>query len=523
MASQQKDSSAAVSTLQTAPPCIMVIFGAAGDLTKRKLIPALYNLKHRNLLSDNFAVIGVARAELNDQEFRSRLSDDMREFATDDIDPNEWAWLEERLYYLSGDFNDDQTYSRLKDLLEKIDKERNGRGNYFFYLATAPEYFAPVVQKLGAVGLTGEENNHWRRAVIEKPFGRDLDSAKKLNQEIKQVLNENQIYRIDHYLGKETVQNILVFRFGNGIFEPIWNRRYIDSVQITAAEKVGVEQRGGYYESAGALRDMVPNHLLQLVTLTAMEPPISFDADAVRDEQTKILHAIQHPSPEEVETRAVRGQYDEGEIDGAKVPAYRNEPNVAPDSKVETFIALKLLIDNWRWADVPFYLRTGKRLAARDTEIAIQFKRAPFVLFRKTPVETLPTNRLVLHLQPDEGISLRFGAKIPGSMMSIGPVDMDFNYEDYFGEMASTGYERLLHDCMVGDATLFQRADQVEAGWSVVAPIQEVWYSQPPRSFPNYKAGTWGPKEADELLKRDGREWEITHDVSVKKSCDDRV
>src|SRR3989449_2632028 len=517
MVSQQKDSSAAASTFQTAPPCIMVIFGAAGDLTKRKLIPALYNLKHSNLLSDNFAVIGVARAEMNDEEFRRRLSDDMREFATDDIDPTEWKWLAERLYYLSGDFKNDQTYSRLRDLLEKIDKERNGRGNYFFYLATAPDYFAPVVQKLGAAGLTREQDDHWRRAVIEKPFGRDLESAKKLNQEIKQVLNENQIYRIDHYLGKETVQNILVFRFGNGIFEPIWNRRYIDCVQITAAEKVGVERRGGYYEGAGALRDMVPNHLLQLVTLTAMEPPISFDADAVRDEQTKILHAIQHPSPEEVETRAVRGQYDAGEIDGEKVPAYRSEPNVAPDSTVETFVALKLLIDNWRWADVPFYLRTGKRLPARDTEIAIQFKRAPFVLFRKTPVEQLTTNRLVLHIQPDEGVSLRFGAKVPGPVMSIGAVDMDFDYEDYFGNTPSTGYERLLHDCMVGDATLFQRADQVEAAWSVVAPIQAAWNSGPTLDLPNYKAGTWGPNEADELLTRDGREWEETHDIHEKK------
>jgi len=494
-------------------PCIMAIFGAAGDLTKRKLIPALYNLKKGDLLSDNFAVIGVARAELNDEEFRHRLRDDIKDFATDQVDEKVWTWLEERLYYLSGDFTDDQTFTRLKELLEKIDKERQAEGNYFFYLATAPEYFAPVVEKLGAIDLTREEDSKWRRVVIEKPFGRDLESAKKLNQEIKQVLNEDQIYRIDHYLGKETVQNILVFRFGNGIFEPIWNRRYIESVQITAAEKVGVEQRGGYYEGAGALRDMVPNHLLQLVTLTAMEPPISFDADAVRDEQAKILHAIQHPSPEEAAERVVRGQYDAGEIDGEKVPGYRSEPNVDSDSAVETFVALKLLIDNWRWADVPFYLRTGKRLAARDTEIAIQFKRAPFMLFRNTPVERLSSNRLVLHIQPDEGISLRFGAKVPGPTVSIGAVDMDFDYEDYFGDTPSTGYERLLHDCMVGDATLFQRADQVEAGWSVVAPIQKAWKASSPPDFPNYKAGSWGPKEADELLRSGGAEWEETQDV----------
>src|SRR2546423_1941536 len=513
MASEQQQPNA---PLEIAPSCVMVIFGAAGDLTKRKLIPALYNLKHSHLLSDNFAVIGVARAEMSDKEFRNRMRDDMNEFATDKVEATEWQWLSERLYYLSGDFNEDATYARLKTRVEELDKEHQAAGNYCFYLAAAPDYFAPIVRQLGRVGLAQEENGHWRRAVIEKPFGRDLQSAQELNGEIKQVLDEDQIFRIDHYLGKETVQNILVFRFGNGIFEPIWNRRYIDSVQITAAEKVGVEQRGGYYESAGALRDMVPNHLLQLVTLTAMEPPISFGANAVRDEQTKILHAIQCPSPEEAAKRTARGQYDAGEIDGQKVPAYRDEPNVARDSAVETFVALKLLIDNWRWADVPFYLRTGKRLAARDTEIAIQFKRAPFVLFRKTPVESLPTNRLVLHIQPDEGISLRFGAKVPRSVMSIGAVDMDFAYQDYFGDTPSTGYERLLHDCMVGDATLFQRADQVEAGWAVVDPIQKAWREGPPPKFPNYKAGSWGPKEADELLQRDGREWEQTSDIHTE-------
>ena len=504
--------------LETAPPCVMVIFGAAGDLTKRKLIPALYNLRHSELLSDNFAVVGVARAEMGDDEFRQRLRDDMHEFATEEVEPQTWDWLAERLYYLSGDFNDEQTFAQLKAKLQQLESERSTAGNVIFYLATAPEYFAPLQVHARAHGLTHEAGSYWRRVVIEKPFGSDLDSAKKLNAELRQVLREEQIYRIDHYLGKETVQNILVFRFGNGIFEPIWNRRYIDSVQITAAEKVGVEQRGAYYESAGALRDMVPNHLLQLVTLTAMEPPISFEANAVRDEQTKILHAIQCPSPEEASKRTVRGQYDGGEIKGENVSAYRDEHNVAPDSTVETFVALKLLIDNWRWADVPFYLRTGKRLAARDTEIAIQFKRAPFVLFRKTAVEELTTNRLVLHIQPDEGISLRFGAKIPGSVMNIGSVDMDFDYEDYFGDTPSTGYERLLHDCMVGDATLFQRADQVEAGWAVVAPIQKAWSEGPPPQFPNYKAGTWGPNEADELLHRDGREWESTSDIRTPRT-----
>jgi len=510
------------STPHIAPPCTIVIFGAAGDLTKRKLIPALYNLKESNLLSDNFAVIGLARAEMNHQEFRRRLSDDMREFATDSVDPKIWQWLEDRLFYLSGDFNDDQTYQSLKELLTRTDAEQKTEGNFLFYLATAPEYFAPVVRKLGAAGLTNEEDGSWRHVVIEKPFGSDLESAKKLNTDIKEVLDERQIYRIDHYLGKETVQNIMVFRFGNGIFEPIWNRRYIDCVQITAAEKVGVEQRGGYYDKAGALRDMVPNHLLQLVTLTAMEPPISFDADAVRDEQTKILHAIQHPSPEEAARRAVRAQYDAGEIGGEKVPAYRSEPNVAADSQTETFVALKLLIDNWRWADVPFYLRTGKRLADRDTEIAITFKHAPYSLFRKTSIDRLTTNRLVLHIQPDEGISLRFGAKLPGPVLSIGAVDMDFDYEDYFGKTPSTGYERLLYDCMMGDATLFQRADQVEAAWAVVAPIQEIWSKAAPGSLPTYPAGSWGPSEADELLKCEERSWQKTHNVADKSKATEK-
>ena len=501
---------------EIAPPCIMVIFGASGDLTKRKLIPALYNLKHSNCLSDNFAVVGVARVEMSDDEFRQRLREDMNQFATDEIDDDEWQWLAQRLFYMSGDFDDDQTYARIKTRVEELDQQHQTAGNCVFYLATAPQYFAPIVKQLGRVELTKEDDDGpWRRVVIEKPFGRDLESARQLNQEIKQVLDEDQIYRIDHYLGKETVQNIMVFRFGNGMFEPIWNRQYVDSVQITAAEKVGVEQRGAYYEGTGALRDMVPNHLLQLVTLTAMEPPVSFQANSVRDEQVKVLHAIQCPAPEEAAKRTVRGQYDAGEIDGKPAPAYRAEPNVAPDSNVETYVGLKLLIDNWRWADVPFYLRTGKRLGARDTEIAIRFKRAPYVMFRNTPIERMNRNRLVLHIQPDEGISVRFGAKIPGSTMNIGAVVMEFDYEDYFGDTPSTGYERLLHDCMVGDATLFQRADQVEAGWAVVEPILQAWKQGPP-DFPNYKAGTWGPKEADDLLKRDGqwREWEQTSNLS---------
>ena len=507
MESKDHGSQADERVANPADPCVMVIFGAAGDLTKRKLIPALYNLAKGNLLSREFAVIGVARAEMSTDDFRKKIAADMQKFATSKIEPDLWEWLERRLYYVPGNFSDPATYQKLQTALTSVDEAHGAHGNYFFYLATAPDYFGDIVTQLGALGLAREEAGHWRRVIVEKPFGRDLDSAKLLNKQIREILEERQIYRIDHYLGKETVQNILIFRFANGIFEPIWNRRYIDHVQITAAENVGVEGRGGYYETSGALRDMVPNHLSQLITLTAMEPPISFEADAVRDEQSKILHAIQPLTPEDVLSKTVRGQYGDGEINSERVPAYRSEPNVSKTSTTETFVALKLMIDNWRWADVPFYLRTGKRLPKRVSEIAIQFKRAPFVLFRNTPIERLTQNRLVIHIQPDEGITLRFGAKIPGPVVRLGAVEMKFDYADYFGATPSTGYERLLYDCMVGDATLFQRADMVEAGWRVVAPVLDVWHALTPRSFPNYAAGSWGPKEADELLERDGRRW----------------
>jgi len=488
-------------------PCVMVIFGAAGDLTRRKLIPALYNLATEQLLSREFAIVGVARTQMSTEEFRSKISQDIKQYATGPVDSDLWEWFVRRIHYLPADFGKPETYGQLADLLQTVDKDHSTHGNYFFYLATAPTYFATVVEQLGKAGLVTEANRQWRRVIIEKPFGRDLDSAKALNKDIRKVLDEKQIYRIDHYLGKETVQNILAFRFANGIFEPIWNRRYIDHVQISVAETVGVEQRGSYYDEAGALRDMVPNHIMQLITLTAMEPPISFQADAVRDEQAKILHAIQPLSSEEVLLKTVRGQYGEGTSGGQRVPAYRAESDVPLDSRTETFVAMKLQIDNWRWADVPFYLRTGKCLPVRNTHIVIQFRRAPFVLFRDTPVENLMPNQLVLHIQPEEGISLRFAAKTPGSIMRLGAVDMNFEYADYFGVTSSTGYERLLHDCMIGDATLFQRADMVEAGWSVVNPLLDVWKALPPRNFPNYAAGTWGPKEADELLERDGRRW----------------
>jgi glucose-6-phosphate 1-dehydrogenase len=484
--------------------CAMVIFGASGDLTKRKLIPALYNLAKDNLLSRDFALVGIARPEMSHEQFRDKCTEEVKQFATGQVDADLWHWFVRRLYYVSGDFADPAAYQTLKTVLAEADREHGTRGNYFYYLATAPGFFSTCVHQADAAGLMDENNGQWRRVIVEKPFGRDFDSAHALNLDLQKVIREHQIYRVDHYLGKETVQNILAFRFSNGIFEPLWNRNYIDHIQITAAETVGVEQRGGYYETAGALRDMLPNHLFQLVCLTAMEPPVSFDANVVRDKQAEILRAIQPFRDRDVLLRTVRGQY--GPSHGG-MPGYRQEAMVSPSSRAETYLGLKLYIDNWRWADVPFYVRTGKRMTKRVTEIVVQFKRAPFVLFRKTAVEKLEPNRLVLHLQLDEGISLSFGAKIPGPMVRLGSVDMAFNCTDYFNATPQTGYERLLYDCMLGDATLFQRSDMVEAAWHVVAPIQNVWGALEPREFPNYVAGTWGPGEADELLVKDGRHW----------------
>jgi len=494
-------------SLQKKTPCIMVIFGAMGDLTKRKLLPSLYNLAKQDLMSDNFAVVGVSRAPMTHEEFREKQRAVMDQFATDKFDPALGKWLVDRLYYSCVNFDDREAYKNLAALLDQVGKQCNTEGNVFFYLATAPEFFGVVSRNLKAAGLLDEENGRFRRVIVEKPFGTDLESAKALNRELRQEMEEKQIYRIDHYLGKETVQNIMVFRFSNGIFEPIWNRRYIKYVEITVAETVGVETRGGYYETSGALRDMVPNHIFQLVTLIAMEPPISFDADAVRDEQVKILRAIPPFPPEDVLSRTARGQYGEGVVGGKRLAAYRSEQKVSPTSNQQTYVAMKLLIDNWRWADVPIYLRTGKALPKRVTEIVIHFRRAPFVLFRHTAVEHLMENRLILYIQPEEGISLRFGAKVPGPTMKLGTVDMDFSYAKRFGSTHSTGYERLIYDCMAGDATLFQRADMVEAAWGVVQPVLDVWQALPPRNFPNYPAGSWGPREADDLLARDERHW----------------
>jgi glucose-6-phosphate 1-dehydrogenase len=488
-------------------PCAMVIFGATGDLTARKLVPALYNLAENHMLSPDFAIVGVARNDYAEEEFRKIMGEQLMKFATGKVNSDLSNWLLDRLYYVSGEFHDQQTYPKLSKKLAELDEKHHTSGNYFFYLATSPVFFNGIVEQLGASKLACETDGRWRRIVFEKPFGNDLQSARELNQKIKKVLTEKQIYRIDHYLGKETVQNILVFRFSNGIFEPVWNHRYIDHVQITVAETVGVEKRGGYFDMAGTLRDMVPNHLFQLLSLTTMEPPISFNSESVHDEQSKILRAVQPISGEDVLHCTVRGQYGEGETHGEHAPAYRQEQGVPLDSRTETFVALRLIIDNWRWAHVPFYLRTGKRMAARHTEVAIQFKRAPFVLFRDTPVSSLKANQLVIHIAPDEGISMRFGAKVPGPQVKVGSVEMDFNYADYFGTTANTGYEILLYDGMTGDQTLFQRADMVEAGWAVVDPILDVWKALPPRNFPNYPTGSWGPKEAEDLISRDGRSW----------------
>lgn len=495
-------------TQKTADPCVMVIFGATGDLTKRKLFPALYNLAKDGHMPDKFAIVGVGRQEMLSDEFRDQMIANLKEFAGADADEKHIQWFCERTYYTGGDFNDDKKlFADIKDMLRDVCAANEIPENYFYYMAIPPDLFANVAQKIVKNGLGKEENGHWRRFIFEKPFGHDLESAKKLNADLLKVLSEKQIYRIDHYLGKETVQNLLVFRFGNSIFEPIWNRNFVDHVQITVAEKLGVEQRGGYYDSAGALRDMIPNHIFQLVTLTAMEPPVSFDADSVRDEQVKILQAIQPFSPEDALHCAVRGQYGAGSIEGKAVPGYREEEKVASDSNTETFAALKLSIDNWRWADVPFYVRTGKRMATRNSSIVIWFKKAPFMLFRDTPVERLRSNRIEIHIQPDEGITLHFGAKVPGPIVKMGAVDMDFDYVDHFGKQVSTGYERLLFDCMIGDATLFQRADMVEASWKAVTPILDVWHAIPARDFPNYEAGSWGPDEADLLLAQGDRKW----------------
>jgi glucose-6-phosphate 1-dehydrogenase len=490
-----------------AGPCAFVIFGATGDLTKRLLIPALYNLLANQLLPDRFAIVGVSNIEMSSEDFRKQLGSEIRQFATAKVSDDLWRWFDARISYLSGDFKDPATYQRLKSELEKADKAHSTQGNYLFYTAVAPVFFGEIVKQLADAGLTKEGDGNWRRVIIEKPFGHDLESANALNRELAACLHEKQTFRIDHYLGKETVQNILAFRFGNGFFEPLWNNNYIDHVQITVAETVGVEHRGAFYEVTGALRDMVPNHILALVSLTALEPPNSFDAEPLRDEKTKVLRAIRPFTAEDVAACAVRGQYGPGTLDGKPALGYRSEPDVASGSGTETYVALKLAIDNWRWSGVPFYLRTGKRMAKRITEIAIKFKAPPALLFQQTGVKQLEQNELVMHLQPDEGISLSFSAKIPGPVVRLGAVDMSFMYADYFRSAHAIGYETLLLDCMIGDPSLFQRADTVDAGWRVVDPILDAWKAKP--DFPNYAAGSWGPRAADDLLARDGCRWRL--------------
>jgi glucose-6-phosphate 1-dehydrogenase len=486
-----------------APPATLVIFGAGGDLTKRLVVPALYNLVQARKLPDELAIIGIDHNDRTTEQWRQSLTEMMQGFTrAAGIDAQAWSWLTRRMHYMPGDFTQPETFSHLEKLLVE-QREQSNTANVLFYLAVADRFFGPVIEGLGHAGLTRQSQGAWRRVIVEKPFGHDLASAQALNAQILEVLSEDQIYRIDHFLGKETVQNILVLRFANGIFEPLWNRDHVDHVQITAAETVGVEGRGRFYEKTCALRDMVPNHLFQLLAMIGMEPPISFDADAVRAKKTELFQAIHPVSPE----NAVRGQYGGGVVLGRKVGNFRHEPNVAPDSATETYVALKLGIDNWRWAGVPFYLRTGKYLSARTTEIAVHFRQAPYALFRDTPVERLPANILTLRIQPEEGLSVSFSAKRPGSEIEIDGVAMDFAYRDYFAPLAAVGYETLIYDCLIGEATLFQRADTVEAAWRAVQGLLDSWARNRPDDFPNYAAGSAGPDAADRLLARDGRAW----------------
>jgi glucose-6-phosphate 1-dehydrogenase len=494
----------------------MVIFGAAGDLTKRLVVPALYNLVNNRQLSDEFRLVGVDLTDMSDEQWRVHLTNAMKEYAAadgefhlDEFAQTTWQWLTERMSYLSGDLNNPEMYRQLGEHLAGLDKAAGTAGNRLFYLAVADRFFGPTIAALGAANLTRESDGQWRRVIVEKPFGHDLASAQALNAEILRTLQEKQIYRIDHFLGKETVQNIMALRFANGLFEPLWNRQQIDHVQITAAETVGVERRGKFYEKTGALRDMVPNHVFQLLAMTAMEPPISFDADEVRAKKTEVIHAIKPFDSVGAFKDAARGQYDAGQVLGKQVRAYRHEPDVAPNSATETYIACRLNIDNWRWAGVPFYLRTGKYLKRRSTEIAIRFHQAPYALFRGTNVEQMHPNWMILHIQPDEGIALEFAAKHPGPTVRLDTVSMNFAYKTYFKVESETGYETLIYDCMIGDATLFQRADTVEAGWRVIQPVLDTWADNPPQDFPNYIAGSDGPVTADELLARDGRAWRL--------------
>ncbi len=489
---------------KTPDPNVLVIFGATGDLTHRKLVPALFDLFCDKKLPKGFSVVGFARRPKTNEQFRVEMRDACHEFARNKPDDSDhWDIFAEGLFYHQAEFHDPAGYESLGELMAELDATRGTQGNRMYYLATAPEYYSLIVQELGKAKLN--QCPGWARIIIEKPFGHDLQTARELNQAILPVFNEPQIYRIDHYLGKETVQNIMAFRFGNTIFEPLWNRNYVDHVQITAAESVGVEDRGGYYETAGALRDMVQSHLLQLLALTAMEPPVSFDANAVHDEKVKVLRAIHMLSEEEMDRDVIRGQYGRGK----GMLGYHEEPRVAPDSRTETYVALQLKVDNWRWAGVPFCLRTGKRLHKRFTEIAIQFKEVPHPLFAREALPSVKPNVLALRIQPDEGIHLRFAAKRPGQTTELRDVKMDFYYKSAFGSSPGEAYETLLIDAMRGDSTLFNRKDEVEIAWSLITPILEHWANGPAPHFPNYEAGTWGPTTADDMLEQSGRIWRV--------------
>jgi glucose-6-phosphate 1-dehydrogenase len=483
---------------RTPDPCALVVFGASGDLTQRKIFPALYALAYRGLLPEGFAVVGVARSEQTTRQFLTAMRGAVKAHARDPYRTDVFESLAGGTRYVSTDFADEGGEDRVRNVLDELEATRGSTGNRLNYLAVPPQAFGVVIREVG------ERRNPkgWSRVIVEKPFGRDLASARELSATIKTWFSEDEVFRIDHYLGKETVQNLMALRFANGIFEPIWNRQMIDHVEITVAESMGIEGRAGYYERAGAIRDIFQNHLLQLVALTAMEPPIDFTADAVRNEKVKVLRAMHTPGPKSV----VRGQYGRGWVEGEQVPAYREEPGVDPNSLTETYVAAKLFVDNWRWADTPFYVRAGKRLARRETTIAIQFKRAPHPPFEEIAGEGLRPNVLLIHVQPDEGVSLAVGAKVPGAGMSIRTVHMDFLYGGAFREGVPEAYERLILDAMLGDATLFTREDEVEEQWKLVDAIVGAWERDRP-SFPNYGSGTWGPARAEELLERDGRSW----------------
>ena len=486
-------------------PCSVVIFGATGDLTHRKLVPALYNLAADGELPPAVTVIGFARRPKSDDDFRKEMEDAVKKFSRQTVRDEIWNNFAQSIFYHQSDFSDESGFKTLAERLDKIDNERGTRGNRLFYFAVAPEQFEPILKHLKTVGLNKAREGSWARVIIEKPFGTDLASARELNRVVSNSFSEDQTYRIDHFLGKETAQNILVLRFANSIFAPLWNRRYIDHLQITAAETLGVEGRAGYYETAGALRDMVQNHLLQLLCLVAMEAPSDLSADSIRDEKLKVVRCLRRMSDDDVTNNVVRAQYAEGAINGKSVPAYRAEEKVNPKSMTDTFVALKLNIDNWRFWDVPIYMRVGKRLPKSATEISVHFKRAPMVLFNK---ETNEANVLVIRIQPDEGISLRIQAKMPGTSFRIEPVKMDFHYGTSFGKASPEAYERLLLDAMSGDATLFARRDEVEEAWAFIDVIEQAWSQK--KNAPElyfYPAGSWGPDEADELLARDGRAW----------------